>query len=41
MDKIYGTNSSLISIFQRFSASIKKALGLGEDWALGYKSMKF
>ena len=27
---------ALISIFQQFSVSIKKAFGLGEDWALGY-----
>ena len=31
----------LISIFQLCSTSIKKVLVEGEDWALGYNSMKF
>ena len=34
---------TLISISQHFSANIKKILILetGEDWALGYNSVKF
>ena len=32
---------TLISIFQQFPASIKKVWAPGEDWELGYNSMKF
>ena len=49
VDKIYekissfmcNTGKTLISIFQQFSASIKKKLVWVEDWALGYNYMKF
>ena len=33
--------SLIISIFQKFFASIKKKLFWEEDWALRYDSMKF
>ena len=39
--EIVQCEKTLISVFQQFSASIKKAFGLGGDWAPGYNSMKF
>ena len=34
-------SKALISIFQRFTASVEGILGLGGDRALGYNSIKF